>query len=52
MATSWEPLFVKNLRPGKATITISLMDRKDKKLSGLHTSVSREITLKKATDTK
>lgn len=51
-ATTWEPLFVKNLRPGKATITISLMDRKDKKLSGLHTSVSREITLKKATDTK
>jgi hypothetical protein len=51
-ATSWEPLFVKNLRPGKATITISLLDRKDKKLNGLHTSVSREITLKKATDTK
>jgi hypothetical protein len=51
-ATSWEPLFVKNLRPGKATITISLLDRKDKKLNGIHTSVSREITLKKATDTK
>ncbi|NBX27396.1 MAG: hypothetical protein EBR55_03975 [Chitinophagia bacterium] len=51
-ATSWEPLFVKNLRPGKATITISLLDRKDKKLNGIHTSVIREITLKKATDTK
>jgi hypothetical protein len=50
--TSWEPLFVKNLRPGKATITISLLDHKDKKLSGLHTSVSREITLKKASDLK
>jgi len=52
IATTWEPLFVKNLRPGKATITISLLDRKDKKLNGLHTSVSREITLKKPTDTK
>ncbi|MDE3255964.1 MAG: hypothetical protein KGN97_08320 [Bacteroidota bacterium] len=50
--TSWEPLFVKNLRPGKATITISLLDHKDKKLSGLHTSVSREITLKKTSDLK
>lgn len=51
-ATTWEPLFVKNLRSGKATITLSLLDHKDKKLNGLHTSVSREITLKKATDSK
>ncbi len=43
--SEWKPYFLKNLRMGKNTVKLLMLDKDGKKIDGTHTEVSRDIRL-------